>query len=105
MRSWGCALPFGVLSANFAHVYPSLTEPLDISAQVGYNWGRAELYEDQPEVSPMIAEQLPLFPQKNLKGEYGPPLSSAKGPLTRNSSLGAAMVGFRDYMVLSLIHI
>jgi len=47
----------------------------------------------------MIAEQLPLFPQKNLKGEYGPPLSSAKGPLTRNSSLGTAMVGFRDYMV------
>ena len=64
----------------------------------------------------MIAEQLPLFPQKNLKGEYGPPLAGAKGPLTRNSSLGTAMVGFRDYMVrqgftentikaLSLIHI
>ena len=46
----------------------------------------------------MSAEQLPLFPQKGVKGQYGPPVAET-GPLTKDSSLSAAIGGFHDYMI------
>ncbi|MFQ6014838.1 MAG: tyrosine-type recombinase/integrase [Anaerolineae bacterium] len=44
------------------------------------------------------AEQLPLFPQKGVKGDYGPPLGVSP-PLSHRSSLQAAIGTFHDHMV------
>lgn len=46
----------------------------------------------------MITEQLPLFPQRGTRGEYGPPLATTDA-LTVKSSLSAAIGGFYEYMV------
>jgi site-specific recombinase XerD len=46
----------------------------------------------------MSAEQLPLFPQKGVKGQYGPPVAETS-PLSQGSSLSAAIGGFHDYMI------
>jgi integrase/recombinase XerD len=46
----------------------------------------------------MSAQQLPLFPTEEAKGEYGPPLSPTPS-LTARSSLAAAIGGFHDHMV------
>jgi integrase/recombinase XerD len=46
----------------------------------------------------MSAEQLPLFPQKGVKGQYGPPVAETS-PLGKDSSLSAAIGGFHDYMI------
>lgn len=46
----------------------------------------------------MSAEQLPLFPQKGVKGQYGPPLAETS-PLNKSSSLSTAIGGFHDYMI------
>jgi site-specific recombinase XerD len=46
----------------------------------------------------MSAEQLPLFPRKGVRGQYGPPVAET-GPLTKDSSLNAAIGGFHDYMI------
>ena len=46
----------------------------------------------------MSAEQLPLFPQKGVKGQYGPPVAETS-PLSKGSSLSAAIGGFHDYMI------
>lgn len=47
----------------------------------------------------MSVEQLPLFPQKGVKGQYGPPVAETS-PLNKQSSLSAAIGGFHDYMIL-----
>jgi site-specific recombinase XerD len=46
----------------------------------------------------MSVEQLPLFPQKGVKGQYGPPVAETS-PLSKDSSLSAAIGGFHDYMI------
>jgi integrase/recombinase XerD len=46
----------------------------------------------------MSAEQLSLFPQKGVKGQYGPPVAETS-PLSKGSSLSAAIGGFHDYMI------
>jgi integrase/recombinase XerD len=46
----------------------------------------------------MSAEQLPLFPQKGVKGQYGPPVAETS-PLDKDSSLSAAIGGFHDHMI------
>lgn len=46
----------------------------------------------------MAAEQLPLFPQKGVKGQYGPPIATT-GPLRATSSLSAAVGGFHAHMI------
>ena len=46
----------------------------------------------------MPVEQLPLFPQKGVKGQYGPPVAETS-PLGKDSSLSAAIGGFHDYMI------
>ncbi len=45
-----------------------------------------------------MTEQLPLFPQRGVKGEYGPPLVSTES-LTAESSLSAAIGDFYGYMI------
>ncbi len=46
----------------------------------------------------MPVEQLPLFPQKGVKGQYGPPVAETS-PLGKESSLSAAIGGFHDHMI------
>jgi integrase/recombinase XerD len=46
----------------------------------------------------MSVEQLPLFPQKGVKGQYGPPVAETS-PLGKESSLSAAIGGFHEYMI------
>ncbi len=46
----------------------------------------------------MSAEQLSLFPQKGVRGQYGPPITTT-GPLSATSSLSAAIGGFHDHMI------
>jgi site-specific recombinase XerD len=46
----------------------------------------------------MPVEQLPLFPEGELQGVYGPPLAQRSG-ITPASSLSAAMEHFREHLV------
>jgi site-specific recombinase XerD len=46
----------------------------------------------------MPVEQLPLFPEDEAQGVYGPPIAPRSG-LNAHSSLSAAMEQFRDHMV------
>jgi site-specific recombinase XerD len=46
----------------------------------------------------MPVEQLPLFPQQGIKGQYGPPVAETSS-LSKGSSLSAAIGGFHDYMI------
>jgi len=46
----------------------------------------------------MSVDQLPLFPQKGVKGQYGPPVAETS-PLGKESSLSAAIGGFHEYMI------
>lgn len=43
-------------------------------------------------------DQMPLFPQRGAKGQYGPPVTQMKS-LDSNSSLASATSGYHDYMV------
>jgi integrase/recombinase XerD len=49
--------------------------------------------------NPQVVTQLPLFPQKGMRGEKGPALAETR-PLTGTSSLSAAIGAFHDYMLL-----
>ena len=46
----------------------------------------------------MAAQQMPLFPQRGVRGERTP-LSAPAGALSADSSLSAAIGGFHDYML------
>lgn len=46
----------------------------------------------------MADSQMPLFPQRGTKGQYGPPISQIKS-LDSNSSLAVAASAYHDYMV------
>jgi len=48
--------------------------------------------------SPKRFEQLPLFPQKGVRGEKGPTVAETK-PLASTSSLGAAIGDFHGHML------
>lgn len=47
----------------------------------------------------MVIKQLSLFPVKDVEGEYGPPVAEVAVPLTKKSSLSAAITGFRAHMI------
>ena len=46
----------------------------------------------------MTENQIPLFPQRGVKAQYGPPISQMK-ELDSNSSLAAAATAYHDYML------
>lgn len=46
----------------------------------------------------MADSQMPLFPQRGAKGQYGPPVSQIKS-LDSNSSLAVTASAYHDYMV------
>jgi integrase/recombinase XerD len=46
----------------------------------------------------MADNQMPLFPQRGVKAQYGPPVSQMKA-LDSNSSLAAAISGYHDHML------
>jgi integrase/recombinase XerD len=46
----------------------------------------------------MTSNQMPLFPQKGVKAQYGPPVSQV-GPIDSNSSLTVAASAYHDYML------
>lgn len=46
----------------------------------------------------MADNQMPLFPQRGAKGQYGPPVGQLK-ELDSNSSLSAAASAYHDYML------
>jgi site-specific recombinase XerD len=52
----------------------------------------------QGKKGPRSAEQLPLFPQKGVRGEKGPVVAETR-PLTSASSLSAAIGAFHDHML------
>ncbi len=45
----------------------------------------------------MAKEQMPLFPQRGAKGQYGPPITQTKS-ISANSSLAAAAGAYHDHM-------
>lgn len=46
----------------------------------------------------MADSQMPLFPQRGAKGQYGPPISQIKS-IDSNSSLATVATAYHDYMV------
>ncbi len=46
----------------------------------------------------MVDEQMPLFPQRGAKGQYGPPVTQIKS-IDANSSLASAAGAYYDHMV------
>jgi site-specific recombinase XerD len=46
----------------------------------------------------MADEQMPLFPQRGAKGQYGPPVTQIKA-ITGSSSLASAASAYHDHMV------
>jgi site-specific recombinase XerD len=69
--------------------------PLDKTQIVSYNY--VKLRSTRKGVIG-LAEQLPLFPQKGMRGEKGPVVAETR-PLTRTSSLATAIGAFHDHML------
>ena len=46
----------------------------------------------------MADSQIPLFPQRGVKGQYGPPVAQIKS-IDSNSSLATAASAYHDHMV------
>ena len=46
----------------------------------------------------MADEQIPLFPQRGVKGQYGPPVTQIKA-INGSSSLVSASSAYHDHMV------
>ena len=46
----------------------------------------------------MADEQMPLFPQRGAKGQYGPPVTQIKA-INADSSLASAASAYHDHMV------